>query len=142
MRFRDFVQQNWDDGRYHMNDVSNASWHLDDPEALEAAHGFAKKLVDKGWYTMHWPTEHGGQDAPFTRMLTYREEMAYRGAPANAAFGGDAIILHGTPWQKDEWFAKDRQRGHANRARPPPSRATDPTWPVLPHAPFVMAMTM
>ena len=63
---RDFVQQNWDDGRYHMNDVSNASWHLDDPEALEAAQGFAKKLVDKGWYTMHWPAEHGGQDAPFT----------------------------------------------------------------------------
>ena len=103
---RDFVQQNWDDGRYHMNDVSNASWHLDDPEALEAAQGFAKKLVDKGWYTMHWPTEHGGQDAPFTRMLTYREEMAYRGAPASGAFGGDAIILHGTPWQKDEWLPK------------------------------------
>ena len=103
---RDFVTANWDDTRYHMNDVSNASWHLDDPEALAAADVFAKKLVDKGWYTMHWPSEYGGQDASFMRMIAYREEMAYRGAPATGASGGDAIIMHGSDWQKQEWLPK------------------------------------
>ena len=101
---RDFVKREWDDTRYHMNDVSNASWHLDDTEALEAAHRFATKLAAKGWYTMHWPGEYGGQDASLDRMAIYREEMAYGGAPSTSAFGGDSIILHGTPWQKEEWL--------------------------------------
>ena len=103
---RDFVQQEWDSDRYHMNDVSNASWHLDDADALEAQNQFAKKLVAKGWYTMHWPKEHGGQDASLSRMLVYREEMAYQGAPVTGAFGGDALIIHGTPWQKEDWLPK------------------------------------
>ncbi len=101
---RDFVATEWDSNQYHLNDVSNASWDLDNMEALEASQGFAKKLIDKGWYTMHWPKEHGGQDAPLQRMLIYREEMAYRGAPATSAQSGDAIIIHGSPWQKESWL--------------------------------------
>ena len=101
-----FVQKEWNPRQYHMNDVSNASWHLDDPEALAASHQFAKKLVDKGWYTMHWPREYGGQDASLQRMMVYREEMAYRGAPTSGAQSGDAIILHGTPWQKETFLPK------------------------------------
>ena len=103
---RGFVAQEWDADRYHLNDVSNASWDLDNPAALEASEEFAKKLVAKGWYTMHWPREYGGQDAPLERMLVYREEMAYRGAPGTGAQSGDAIILHGTPWQKEEWLPR------------------------------------
>jgi alkylation response protein AidB-like acyl-CoA dehydrogenase len=101
-----FVKREWDDRRFHMNDVSNASWHLDDTEALAAAHDFAKKLINKGWYTMHWPTEHGGQNVPLARMMVYREEMAYTGAPVTGASSGDAVILHGAPWQKQEWLPK------------------------------------
>ena len=33
---RNFVQSEWDADLYHMNDVANASWHLDDPKAISA----------------------------------------------------------------------------------------------------------
>jgi alkylation response protein AidB-like acyl-CoA dehydrogenase len=79
-----------------------------DPEALEAQRQFAKKLVKKGWYTMHWPTEYGGRAASITAQLAYREGMAYEGAPAS--FGGGLVapvlMLHGADWQKKEFLPK------------------------------------
>jgi len=37
---REFVKSEWDADLYHMNDVANASWHLDDPKALAASESF------------------------------------------------------------------------------------------------------
>ena len=68
------------------------------PTVLEAR----KKVARKGWMTMHWPSEHGGQDcSPIVQML-YREEMAYRGVPEAISFDdgpnliGPALIQFGS----------------------------------------------
>jgi alkylation response protein AidB-like acyl-CoA dehydrogenase len=101
---RDFVKAEWDADLYHMNDVANASWHLDNPEALGAIREFQSKLAKKGWFTMHWPEEHGGRSSSFAENLIYREEMAYQGLPISSAFSGDSIIMNGSDWQKSEWL--------------------------------------
>ena len=79
-----------------------------DQEALGAQRDFSKKLVEKGWWTMHWPEEYGGRAASITAQLAYREGMAYEGAPAS--FGGGLVapvlMLHGTDWQKEEFLPK------------------------------------
>ena len=79
-----------------------------DPDALAAQRDFSKKLVQKGWWTMHWPEEFGGRAASITEQLAYREGMAYEGAPAS--FGGGLVapvlMLHGSDWQKDEFLPK------------------------------------
>ena len=101
---REFVKSEWDSDLYHMNDVANASWHLDDPKALAALREFQRKLSEKGWFTMHWPEEYGGQSSSFAENLIYREEMAYQGLPISSAFSGDSIIMNGTDWQKSQWL--------------------------------------
>jgi alkylation response protein AidB-like acyl-CoA dehydrogenase len=105
---RDFVKKEWDDHGYDLVSTFNTSYHLDDERALELQHEFERKLVEKGWWTMHWPVEYGGQAAPITRQLVYREEMAYQGAPA--ALGGGLVaplvMLHGTQWQKEFFIPK------------------------------------
>ena len=39
---------------------------------------FKKKLADKGWLTMAWPTEYGGLGAPHIRQMVFNEEMPWR----------------------------------------------------------------
>ncbi len=68
------------------------------PTVLEAR----RKVAQRGWATMHWPAEHGGQDcSPVIHML-FREEMAYRGVPEAISYDdgpnliGPAIIEYGS----------------------------------------------
>jgi alkylation response protein AidB-like acyl-CoA dehydrogenase len=65
---------------------------------------FSKKLVDKGWLTMHWPKEYGGQERSHMVMLAYKEETTYRRAPGYDIMGagmiGPLLMLHGTDEQK------------------------------------------
>jgi hypothetical protein len=64
---------------------------------------FTKKLAEKGWLTMSWPKEHGGQAAGHMRQLVYNEEMAYHRAPGQTMGTdrvGPTIILFGTDAQK------------------------------------------
>ena len=35
------------------------------------------KLAEKGWLTMHWPEEYGGQSASPIKSAIYNEELAY-----------------------------------------------------------------
>ncbi len=64
---------------------------------------FTKKLAAKGWLTMSWPPEYGGQGAPHLRQLVYNEEMAYHRAPGQTMGAdrvGPTLILFGTAEQK------------------------------------------
>ncbi len=105
---REFVQREWDDSGYDLVSTMNTSWHLDDNAALALQHEFEQKLVQKGWWTMHWPKEFGGQDAGIERQLVYREEMAYQGAPS--ALGGGLVapllMIHGQDWQKEYFIPR------------------------------------
>jgi alkylation response protein AidB-like acyl-CoA dehydrogenase len=65
-----------------------------------------KKLANKGWLTMHWPKEYGGQDASPVRSAIYNEELAYLRAPGRDIFGvrmlGPTLMIHGTEEQKNK----------------------------------------
>lgn len=70
---------------------------------------FTKKLSEKGWLTMSWPVEYGGQAAGHMRQLVYNEEMAYHRAPGQTMGTdrvGPTIILFGTAEQKAEFLPK------------------------------------
>jgi alkylation response protein AidB-like acyl-CoA dehydrogenase len=74
-----------------------------------AGESFTKKLAEKGWLTMSWPKEYGGQAASHMRQLVYNEEMAYHRAPGQTMGTdrvGPTIILFGTPEQKAEFLPR------------------------------------
>ena len=50
-------------------------------EGLEFTRRMAKTLAGKGWLTLAWPTEYGGQDRPMMEQVVYQEEMAYNLVP-------------------------------------------------------------
>ena len=63
-----------------------------------------KKLAQRGWLTMHWPKEYGGEGASPILSLIFNEEMSYHGTPGRDAFGarmlGPTLMLYGTEEQK------------------------------------------
>jgi alkylation response protein AidB-like acyl-CoA dehydrogenase len=67
-----------------------------------------RKLAQKGWLTMHWPTEYGGQDASPVRSAIYNEELAYLRAPGRDIFGvrmlGPTLMIHGSEEQKQTYL--------------------------------------
>ena len=66
-----------------------------------------KKMASKGWLTMSWPKQYGGQDAPITRQLIFAEESSYIGFSARDAgvgFLGPAIMAAGTEEQKQRFL--------------------------------------
>ena len=62
------------------------------------------RLAERGWLTMHWPEEYGGQDASPVRSAIYNEELAYLRAPGRDIFGvrmlGPTLMIHGSDEQK------------------------------------------
>ncbi len=81
----------------------------DDRAAYDATMGFQKKLADKGWLAMAWPTEYGGGGASHMKQLVYNEEMAYHQAPAFAmgiAWVGPSLMLYGTEEQKQKFIPR------------------------------------
>ena len=65
-----------------------------------------KSLADKGWLTMGWPEEFGGQGVSHMTQVIFAEEMAYHRAPGRDIFGtrmlAPTLIIHGTQEQKLE----------------------------------------
>jgi len=63
-----------------------------------------KKLAEKGWLTMAWPKEYGGQDAPIIHQLLFNEAHGYFNGAGDDAFGvkmfGPTIMLYGSDEQK------------------------------------------
>ncbi len=77
-------------------------------EDSDVARAMRRKLADRGWLTMGWPKEYGGQDASPITQLVFNEEMAYYRAPGKDAFGigmlGPALMMHGTEEQKRKYL--------------------------------------
>ena len=46
-----------------------------------------KKLAEKGWLTMAWPKEYGGQGASYMKQVIFNEEMSYHRMPGRGGFG-------------------------------------------------------
>jgi alkylation response protein AidB-like acyl-CoA dehydrogenase len=66
------------------------------------------KLADKGWLTMHWPEEYGGQGTSPVRSALFNEEMSYNRAPGRDIFGvrmlAPTLMIYGTEEQKKEFL--------------------------------------
>ncbi len=76
-------------------------------DAWQFYRGFVKKLAAKGWTTLAWPVEWGGQGASHIKQLVYNEEMARYDAPANDMGSdrvGPTIMLYGTDEQKQRFL--------------------------------------
>jgi alkylation response protein AidB-like acyl-CoA dehydrogenase len=106
---REFVRTEWtekygDEDR-NLTELSVASYDHGTPAALAAQHEFIQKLVEKGWWTMAWPKEYGGQEASISTLFAFKLEMDLQGAPAAYA-PLNAIHSHGTPWQKEFFLPK------------------------------------
>jgi alkylation response protein AidB-like acyl-CoA dehydrogenase len=94
---REFIQQEysplWEEGDRGSDD---ASW--------EQARQMRQKLAARGWLTMHWPQEYGGQNASPVRSAIFNEEMSYHRAPGRDNFGvrmmGATLMIHGSAEQK------------------------------------------
>jgi alkylation response protein AidB-like acyl-CoA dehydrogenase len=84
-------------------DWRNRAVDPEEPEDAILVKQFQKRLADRGWLTMAWPKEYGGQAAPHMRQMVFNEEMAYRGVPAGDAgtrMVGPILMLYGSEEQK------------------------------------------
>jgi alkylation response protein AidB-like acyl-CoA dehydrogenase len=65
----------------------------------------AHKLGKKGWLSLFWPKEYGGQSCSYVDYLIFLEEMASRGSPGCNAIGAKmlapTLIEYGTEEQKE-----------------------------------------
>ncbi|MCH8284364.1 MAG: acyl-CoA dehydrogenase family protein [Chloroflexi bacterium] len=66
---------------------------------------FTAKLVAKGWLTITWPKEYGGQALPHDLQTIYNEELAYNRAPhrdlsTGIHLVGPTVMIYGTDEQK------------------------------------------
>jgi alkylation response protein AidB-like acyl-CoA dehydrogenase len=64
------------------------------------SHAFTRALGERGWLSMGWPREHGGQARPMSHLLILLEELAAAGAPFGPLSGclqvSDSIIRNGS----------------------------------------------
>ena len=70
----------------------------------------AKKLSERGWLTIAWPKQYGGQGASLWEQLVYNEEIYYWGVPgvsmgvSGVDWVGPSIILFGSEEQKRRYI--------------------------------------
>ena len=71
--------------------------------------GFNEKLADRGWLTMSWPEEYGGEARSFEAQYLFQEACNYVGAPtATVAVQqvGPTLMQFGTDEQKERFLPK------------------------------------
>lgn len=78
---------------------------VDDPRVMPLTRELCAALAERGWLTMAWPEEHGGQAASLWKQAVLREEMWASDEPRgpqymNLNYIGPLIMRFGTPEQK------------------------------------------
>ena len=79
-----------------------------DPAIFDVTRQMAKKLAAKGWLTLAWPKEYGGQGRSIIEQTIFQEEMMFNGVPGTTMgiggtqWVGPTLILYGTDQQKKE----------------------------------------
>jgi 3-oxocholest-4-en-26-oyl-CoA dehydrogenase alpha subunit len=93
------------------------------PDGTDAGYGsgahsrpFTAALGERGWLSLTWPREHGGQERPMGFQLVLLEELAAAGAPFGPLAGclqvAESIIRHGSATLQRE-ILPQIARGHA-----------------------------
>ncbi len=96
--FRQELPSDWEGlGRW----PEEASWDL--------TREIRKKMAQRGWLTMHWPEEYGGQGASPVRSAIFSEEVSYHRVPGRDIFGvrmlAPTLMIYGTEEQKRTFLA-------------------------------------
>jgi alkylation response protein AidB-like acyl-CoA dehydrogenase len=77
-------------------------------EDWEFAQLLAKKLGERGWLTMAWPREYGGQSASYWQQMIFKEQAFYQRLPLQNYIAinqvGPSIMLYGSPQQKRDYL--------------------------------------
>ena len=89
-------------------DWSSAELNDRDDETWKFTLEMRWKLAARGWLTMAWPKEYGGQDASPMLQLIFAESLAYRRAPGRDIFGlrmlAQTLMIYGTDDQKRKYL--------------------------------------
>jgi alkylation response protein AidB-like acyl-CoA dehydrogenase len=82
-------------------------WNGIDEDSLEGwnmSRLMRAKLADKGWLTLAWPTEYGGQGASFMKQVVFNEEMSFARCPGIDGSAikmlGPTLMIHGSEEQR------------------------------------------
>jgi alkylation response protein AidB-like acyl-CoA dehydrogenase len=116
-RFTDEQQAFRQEVRQFLKDNLGEEWRGIDPDSYFIEENWphirdlTSKLAEKGWLTLAWPEEYGGQARPHIEQMIYSEEMAYFRAPTrDASTGtdlvGPTLMLFGTEEQKAEYLPR------------------------------------
>ena len=76
-------------------------------ETMSEERGFRKLLAERGWLTMSWPAEYGGQERSLEEQYLFWEAMNYAGAPqATVATQqvGPTLMRFGTDEQQERFL--------------------------------------
>ena len=90
--------------------VNFEKWHGVNEAGEDFEYGLKirRKLAKKGWLTMAWPKEYGGQGASYMKQVIFNEEMSYHRMPGRDGFGakmlGPTLMVHGTEEQKKRFL--------------------------------------
>lgn len=74
---------------------------------LRADRAFSQKLAAKGWLTLSWPKEYGGQERSALDRLVLEEELAYADAPIKwhdtaVNMLAPALLMYGSDDQREQ----------------------------------------
>jgi alkylation response protein AidB-like acyl-CoA dehydrogenase len=89
---------------------------VDDSCGWKVFKEIAGKLGEKGWLSLTWPREYGGQARSYIDYLIFAEEIARRGSPGYNPIAvkmlAPTLIDYGSPEQKERYL-KPIARGEA-----------------------------
>lgn len=103
--------------RQYLQDTLGSEWAGIEPDAYFHEENWPHirqltlSLAKKGWLTLAWPKEYGGQGRTHVEQMIYNEEMAYFRAPTrDASTGtdlvGPTVMIYGTEHQKSKYLPR------------------------------------
>lgn len=99
---REFVASEWPADKRRQN----ASFGAD---MYEEERKFRRKLGERGWLSLPWPKQYGGQERSPLEYYIFHEEMSYAGAPAAATGVGmvaPTLMHFGNEEQKQRFLPR------------------------------------
>lgn len=85
------------------------SMEMSSGERTLAAYNFRKKLAEKGWLTIAWPKEYGGEEHTYIEQAIFDERVSYYRAPGMGiatGIAGPTILRSGTEENRKDWIEK------------------------------------
>jgi alkylation response protein AidB-like acyl-CoA dehydrogenase len=82
---------------------------IENDEFLTTAFNFRRKLAEKGWLTIAWPKEYGGEEHSYMEQAIFDEMISYNRAPGMGiatGIAGPTILRFGTEENKRDWIPR------------------------------------